>query len=277
MKRGLLDPVSLRRMLYQALDESDNIVLVLEQSGDDHAGLVLVATNDAFCRASGFSPAELIGRPFLTLMASEADPATGTAMLLAARDQRSYRAELLCSRRGGAPFWLGLHLMPVRDSAPPCHVLLGRDITETLCDRQQHAAVQGLLAKVFVSVHAAVAIVDEHGAIVMTNPAIDGLLGYRPGGLVGKIGLDIATPSARKKLVAARRAQLEDGQNYTIETDVVRGDGSQISVQLTSTVVERDDLKRFRIVTMSPLQSRGAATPTAVHVSFGPHRLRQAS
>jgi PAS domain S-box-containing protein len=252
MRRGLLDPASLQHLLYQALDESDNILLVLERSGDDPAGLIVAATNGAFCRLSGFSSAELVGRPFLDLAAPDADPAIGAAMLQSAREQRSYRSELLCSRRSGAPFWLGLHLMPVRQTSPPFCVLLGRDITETLRDRRQHEAIQGLLAKVFVSVHAAVAILDEHGVIMMTNPALDTLLGYRSGGLVGKIGMDLNAPDARARAVAARQQQLDTGQNYTHETALVRADGSQVQVQFTSTVVERDDLKRFRIVTLFP-------------------------
>jgi PAS domain S-box-containing protein len=266
MRRGLLDPASLQQLLYQALDESDNIVLVLEQSsGDD--GLIVAAMNDAFCRVSGFAPADLVGRRFLDLAAPDADPATGAAMLQSAREQRSYRSELLCSRRAGAPFWLGLHLMPVRQSLPPTCVLLGRDITETIRDRRQQGAIQGLLAKVFVAVQAAVAIVDEHGVIVMTNPALDTLLGYRSGGLIGKIGVDLTAPEAHARAVAARQRQLDDGQNYTLETVVTRADGSQIQVHLSSLVVERDDLKRFRIITLLPSASRSVAPSGAVHVA----------
>ena len=43
MQHGLLDPASLQRMLYDTLDQSDDIVIVLEQTGDD-AESVVVAT-----------------------------------------------------------------------------------------------------------------------------------------------------------------------------------------------------------------------------------------
>ena len=267
MNRGLLDPASLQQLLYQALDASDNIVLVLQQSDEASVGLVVVATNDAFCRKSGFTTPELIGRPFLSLAAPEASPAVGAAMVASARKQRSYRSELLCGHRNGAPFWLGLHLMPVPESSPPCYVLLGPDITETLRDRKQHSAIQGLLAQVFVSVHAAVAIVDDHGMIVMTNPALDGLLGYRSGGLVGRIALEVAAPEASGNVAAARARQAEDGQTYTIPTALLRADGSQIQVELTSTVVEHEDLKRFRVVTVSPAEPDSAENKLSVRVA----------
>jgi len=267
MNRGLLDPASLQQLLYQALDGSDNIVLILEQSGDDSIGLVVVATNDAFCRASGFTTAELIGRPFLSLAAPEANPATGAALTQSAREQRSYRSEWLCGRRSGAPFWLGLHLMPVRESSPPCCVLLGRDITETLRDRQQHAAVQGLLAKVFLCVQVALAIVDETGVIQMTNPALDRLLGYRSGSLAGKSSMDFVTPANQEIAIAARQQQLESGRDYTIGAALQRANGSTLPVELTSVMVGHEDLKRFRIITVSPAAPHSAAPPLSVHVA----------
>jgi len=272
MRRGQLDQTLLHDLLYRALDGSDNVVLILEQPADGAENLMVAATNDAFCRASGFSSADLVGRSFISLAAPDANPEIGAAMIQAAREQQSYRSEFLCSRRDGVPFWLGLHLMPVRDSSPPCCVLLGRDITEALRDRQQHVQIQGLLAKVFVSVLAAVGILDERGIIVMTNPALDNLLGYPPGGLVGKVGLDLSTPEARARIAMARQRQIETGQSYTVETCLLRADGSELRAAFTSTLVEREDLKRFRIITVVPTLPREAASvsiaaPVSIHVA----------
>ena len=272
MNHRLRDPASIQRLLYEALDGSDNIVIVLEQSGNGaSAGLSVVAANDAFCRTSGFTQADLVGQPFLTLLAPDANPATWAAMVRSAREHRSYRSELLCTRRDGASFWLGLHLMPARERSPWC-VLLGRDITVSLRDRQQHAAIQGLLAKVFLCVQAAVAIIDENGLIQMTNPALDRLMGYPSGSLPGKSSIDFVAPDDRPIAAAARQRQLESGHDYTIETTAQRGDGSTLPVELTSTMMAHENLKRVRIVTLTP---RGPATmppPVKVHVA-GKFRL----
>lgn len=64
MKHGLLDPTLIQRMLYETLDHSDDIVLVLEQSGGDRANLKIASANDVFCRTSGYSHEDLIGRDF---------------------------------------------------------------------------------------------------------------------------------------------------------------------------------------------------------------------
>src|SRR5277367_173047 len=207
--RGPPDPASLHQLLYQALDSSDDVMLVLEQTGDDANSPVVTATNDAFRRISGFTEAEMTGKSFLSLAASAASPASWAELGQAAREGRSFRSELLCTRKTGAPFWFGLHLMPVGDGTPPGFVVLGRDITEILRDRQQHAAVRGLLAKVFVAVQAAVAIVDENGMILMANPALDKLLGYRTGGLIGKNCPDVTAPESRTVAQKAHQRQLE--------------------------------------------------------------------
>jgi PAS domain S-box-containing protein len=113
--------------------------------------------------------------------------------------------------------------------------------------------IQGLLAKVFVSVQAAVAVVTEDGVIAMANPALDQFLGYSPGGLVGKPSMQMAAPAARSILLQARQRQIENGQDYKIETSVIHTDGSEIRVELASILVAREDLKRFRILTLTPL------------------------
>jgi PAS domain S-box-containing protein len=265
--RGPSDLASLQQLLYQALDSADNVMLVLEQSDDDAGSPIVTATNDAFCRVSGFTQAEISDRPLVGLAASAANPATWAEIGQAAREGRSFRSELLCARKAGPPFWLGLHLMPVDEAAPPCFVLFGRDITEVLRDRQQHAAVRGLLAKVFVAVQAAVAIVDENGMIMMANPALDKLLGYQAGGLIGRNCPDITAPESRDVAQEAHQRQLENEQGYTIETAMMRADGSQARVNFTSIMAEREGLRRYRILTLSPLMVAEASPPVSVHVA----------
>jgi PAS domain S-box-containing protein len=263
MRNGALEPASLQRMLYDALEQSDDLVVVLEQSGPDHENLVVATANDAFCRAIGRSHDELTGQTFASF-AAEGTRDSWTEIMRAVQEHRSIRSEILCSRQSGAPFWLGLHLMPVKGSLPPCFVLLGRDISETLHARQQQTAIQGLLAKVFLCVKAPVAIVSDAGLIHMTNPAMDDLLGYAAGDLVGKRAVDVNAPSFRPAAIAAVQSQEEDRKGYTLATRVLRADGSEIPVEVTSTTMQRDDLRHFRIITVL---HRLDTPPATVHVA----------
>ena len=125
MLHGLRDPALLQRMLYEALDHSDDIIVILEQTGDGADDIVNASVNEAFCHTCGRSQQELIGRTLRSLVAPDADPAACDNVIAAVREHRSYRSEMLCARQGGATFWLGLHLMPVRDGNPLCGIILG--------------------------------------------------------------------------------------------------------------------------------------------------------
>jgi hypothetical protein len=56
----------------------------------------------------------------------------------------------------------------------------------------------------------------------------------------------------------------EDGQDYTIPTRLLRADGAEVSVDITSITVQREDLRRFRIITVLP---RPDESPATVHVA----------
>lgn len=265
MRHGRLGQASLQQMLYDTLDHSDDIIVVLEQTGGAAEDIVIATVNDAFCRACGYSEAALIGRPLLSLAAADADASRLAEIVRAVAERQSFRSEMLCSRPDGTPFWLGLHLMPVREANPPSFIILGRDITESLQARQQQAAIQGLLAKVFQCVKAPVAIVSDSGVMQMTNPALDELLGFPPGGLIGKRAADCCAPGAQPAAIAAHQQQVEDSRDYTLATKLSRADGSEVAVELTSTTVQRDDLRHFRIITV--LRHPDGAPPVTVHVA----------
>ena len=266
MIHGLLNQSRLEHLVYVALDTSDDLVLVLEQRAAGLAGWVIAAANEAFCRASGHAHGDLVGRALQVLAAPGAEARDWDAAVQAAHDGRSYRTELQCVREDGTVLWLGMHVMPVPGERRPCSVVLARDITQNRRDRQQQAAVQGLLAKVFVAVQAPVCIVDDRNAIMMVNPACEHLLGYASGKLAGTTALNLIAPAERERLRAIRERHLATGESYQCDTRLMHADGSEIPVSLASTIVERDDLKRFRII--SCMRLADAVPPSCrVHVA----------
>jgi hypothetical protein len=59
MKHSLLDPTTLRHIVFDTLDDSDDFVLILERTDESASGIVVRVANDAFCRASGYSQSHL--------------------------------------------------------------------------------------------------------------------------------------------------------------------------------------------------------------------------
>lgn len=86
MLHGLRDPALLQRILYEALDHSDDIIVILEQTGDGADDIVIAAVNEAFCHTCGRSQQELIGRTLRSLVAPDADPSACDNVIAAVRE-----------------------------------------------------------------------------------------------------------------------------------------------------------------------------------------------
>ena len=237
-------------LAYQALDQSDDIVLLLECGGPGEAiDPVVIAANGAFRRASGHADDQLIGHRARELFPPGLPADT---LMNAIRGETSLRTEMPFYRADGSTFVLGFHLMPASEWTQDyrCFVILGRDITAQLEARQMQNSIQRLLAKVFMSVDEAVAIVSASGRIVMTNPRIDQMLGYKPNELVGRRSLDLVVPESRDAISVAIELQLREGTDQTYVAPLLRADGSRLSASFTSVLVATEDSKQFRIITL---------------------------
>jgi PAS domain S-box-containing protein len=233
------------------MSNSDDLVLLLERDAAQADDAVAIAANTAFRRAAGYSNDQLLGRTVTDLFPEVRD---AESVMKAIRANGSLRTELACVRADGATFMLGMHLMPAPARAPgsDCFVILGRDITAALLARQTQDSMQRLLAKVFTSVDVPLAIVNGVGRIVMTNPHIEGLLGYPPSGLVGRPSLDLVAPSARVRVGAIIKQQLVDGRDTVQTAPILRADGVQLIMRITSVLTTPGEARQFRILTLRP-------------------------
>jgi PAS domain S-box-containing protein len=250
-------------LTFQAMDQSDDIVLLLESDPSaPPTDAVIIGANGAFRRASGFADDQVLGRQAAELFPIGDDAAT---LLTAIRAGKTLRTELRCSRANGGTFMLGLHLMPAPARTPGrcCFAVLARDITAVLQARKTQNSIQHLLAKVFILVAEAVIIVDGGGRIVMTNPHVDRLLGYAPNWLVGRSSLDVVAPDARAAAAAMRKDQIEHGGDKIYLVPLLLADGSQLDTRITSVLVGSDDLKQYCILTLRPEAAIAMHTETA--------------
>lgn len=256
MLEGLLGPFYAERVVSDALDRSGLLVMVVECRGAEKP--VVLAMNDGVCRVTGYTRTDLIGRQIESLLAPGGDPNTASAIETAIRRRETFETEMPCRTSAGKPFWLGFRLTPIASEEITGSVLMGRDISASLRARELQNATQGLLAKVFQVVRAAVAIIDEHGRILMANPALERLLGYDANALVGSSSLDMVAPKAREGLGEARAKQLVDGLDYTIDARLLVKDGTEVPVRINSTLVRHNDLRRVRVLTVEALSEAAA-------------------
>ncbi len=256
-----LAPDRLIHLVADALDHSDDVVAVVEHDGIAPGRLRIIGVNDAFCRMAGHAEAALVGQDFLMLAWPGTEHDVGVLLSEAALAGRSLRTEMACRTAAEVKFWFGLHLMPCRDVART-FVILGRDITVRLQTNAQQREVQQLLAQVFLCADAALSIAAADGRLLMTNPRHDRLMRCKPGSLAGTFAASQLSEAARPAAAAARAKQLVDGEPYSLDTELVRGDATVVAARLTSVAAKGRDQARFRIVTLTE-QPRPATTGTA--------------
>jgi PAS domain S-box-containing protein len=239
-------------LTYRAMANSDDIVLVLER--DDRLktnDALIVATNAAFRRASGYSDDQILGHAVMEVLPDENHT---EALMNAIRGPGSLRSELACRRVDGGIFMLGMHLMraPERTPGKLCFIVLGRDISALLKARQTQESVQQLLAKVFGSVDVAVGIINPSGHLVMTNRHIERLLGYKPNEMIGRASLELVAPGSRDSIAERVRQQRVVGDDISYSTPLLRKDGTEVAVSITSVIATTSDQRQFRIITLRP-------------------------
>jgi PAS domain S-box-containing protein len=239
--------------LVRTLQRSDVVTVILEKPDAPGAEVVVRDTTEALCRLTGLSREALIGRPWASLYPAEANVAAHQAMENAFERGGSAWTRLYC-RRGEAGFWIDLHVVPAEISPPGMKrfVLQARDVTAAHDEAERHRAIEGLLTQVFISVDAAVSIVGLDGRYLMVNPAYDRLLGYRPGSLIGRSTTEVIAPADRDAARLARERQELDGQAYKLNLHLLKADGVELPVTLTSTVTPAVVADRVRINTITP-------------------------
>ena len=238
-------------LTYQAMSNSDDVVLLLEQ--DDAAEAVIIAANEAFLRVSGFSDIIWWCRPVAELfpVGHQAE-----ALLTALRSGDSLRAELRCSRDGGDSFTLGMHLMPAptRMVGRACFVILGRDITTLVQARQVRdfgpvAARQGVQRGRYRGGDRQCGRAD-HDDQPASGPGA-GLPAERSG-RTAVAGPGRAGIPAKAALQAAIAQQAVDACDARFAVTAVRDDGSELPAEVTSVVATTGEAKTFRILTLRP-------------------------
>jgi PAS domain S-box-containing protein len=253
---SLSDSPEMVETLVRTLQRSEVVTAILEKADAPGAEVVVRDTTEALSRLTGLAREALIGRPWASLYPAEPNTAAIEAMADAFERGAAARTRLYC-RRGEAAvagFWLEAYIVPA-ESAPKGlrrFVLQARDVTAAHEEAERQRAIEGLLTQVFISVDAAVSIVGLDGRYLMVNPAYDRLLGYRPGALAGRSTAQVIAPADRNAARLARERQELDGQPYRLNLHLLKADGVELPVTLTSTLAPSGGSERVRIDTVIP-------------------------
>ncbi len=125
------------RLLSAAVQNANDGVMITNATGDDTPTILYV--NDALCRISGYSAAEMIGQPQNMMIGPVTDQREAERVRETRMQDVPYRGEFLFYRRDKSTFWLEVGIEPIKDAAANVTnwVIIARDITSRKQQEQQ--------------------------------------------------------------------------------------------------------------------------------------------
>lgn len=128
------------KLLELSVSRLNDIVLITKADPYSGTGPEIVYVNPAFERVTGYTAEEAIGRTPRMLQGADTDPAAVARMTAAFRKGDPIREEVINYTKAGVPYWIDLHIAPVRNDAGALthFVAVERDTTE------QHRASEAL-------------------------------------------------------------------------------------------------------------------------------------
>jgi PAS domain S-box-containing protein len=137
-------------LLKTAVSRLNDVVIICEAEPIDAPGPKVVFVNDAFTRATGYTPDEIIGRSPRMLQGAGTQPEARQQIRAALENWRSVRTELINYKKNGEEFWLELDIAPIADrSGWFTHwVAVERNITE----RKQHELLRDAESQIFKAI-----------------------------------------------------------------------------------------------------------------------------
>jgi|GEM_PF-1735045 len=221
-QQGLMD----RLALQSAGIEAASCGIVIAGAKDDYP---IHYANAHFCEMTGYVRAEIMGRNCRFLNRGEAQPEALATVRKALAAGGECTVTLRNRRKDGSPFWVRLHLSPIRDKSGAVTHFLGiqQDITEQVDARAALLAARDELRAIVQSAPSAILTVDEDMQITMVNDAAEALFGWQKFDLIGQ-PIDVLIPDAavlghrrvaKGHIVDARR---RNGRKVPVQVSLAR-------------------------------------------------------
>ncbi|ABE54967.1 CHASE [Shewanella denitrificans OS217] len=175
--------VAENKTLFDTIDQQ------LLYSEIDLQGIIL-AVNDNFCEASGYSREQLVGLSHLQVSSGEHDKLFWQRLWNKIKSGKPWHGEICTLDSKGEPKWFDTVIAPIFDKQKNIErfVSLATDITERKNAQLEKNKVGALLSNVlFAASEVAIIATDETGIISIFNRGAERLLGYHRDELVGKI------------------------------------------------------------------------------------------
>lgn len=174
-----IDPAA----LMLALDQSFNAVVMTDaMAGED--GNCIVYANAAFCRMTGYSAAELLGRNPRMLQGPATNPDVIERLRQCLREGSYFHGSTINYRKDGRAYTVEWNISPVRNAVGDIthFISVQQDISSLMASQK---AAQ-LFAHVLNATDDGVVITDNEGVIEFANKGFEKITGYRLTEVLGR-------------------------------------------------------------------------------------------
>ncbi|MBG6079223.1 sensor domain-containing protein [Rubrivivax gelatinosus] len=200
----------------------------------DAAGLITYV--NAGCTViTGYTEAEMVGRPAAFLHGADTDPGLLRALREALRTSSPFHGELLNYRKDGTPFWNEMSLAPVLDAQGVTIQFVG--VMSDVSARRELAAQLLLAAKVFEQSGEGFYVADLQHRIVKVNQAFTTITGYDAADVLGRTPDLFRSKRHDRQFHAAIWAEAAEHGHWHGEVWSRRKDGSEYPQWLSMSLV----------------------------------------
>jgi PAS domain S-box-containing protein len=232
---GLAEDITERKRTREVLQTQAAIVQNMAEGVvvTDDQGLI-VQVNSAGERIWGYEHNEVLGQPASVLSALPEPEARAVMLevLAALQATGGWRGTFQNRRKDGALIYCEAVISRLEVQGRRLMVAVEQDVTERLVAQEQLQ----MQARVLESMAEAVLLVDEGGTIVLANPALEALLGYERGELLGQPMLTVTghAPEEHRRDFQRTLGEIKARGSSAGEYLARRKDGSFIEVETRS-------------------------------------------
>jgi PAS domain S-box-containing protein len=242
-----------REQLFSAAVESSNDAIITTSLDG-----MITGWNSAAERLYGYAAADVAGKNIAILVPSVRLPEVQDTLRRIGWGESIEHNETTRLRKDGSPIEVSLSVSPIK---APSGATIGisnvaRDITDSNRTRLALRQQTEELRRVFEASQDLIMVMDPRGSVVQISPSCVVILGYSPGEMIGRSGVDFIHPDhldrSREEMRALRR-----GQRPTIaDTRCIHKSGRE--VWLSWLGVWSEPAKRFFFVGRDMTESRRA-------------------
>ncbi len=198
------------RLLESAVVHAHDAVAIVEAKPRTGPGRSVLYVNEAFCRLTGYSRTEVIGRSLYMLRGSGSDPDTLSRLGAAMDAGTPLRVELRNYRKDGTPFWVDLSAVPVPDpDGTLSHwVLIQRDIDRRKSAERRAKQTGQLLRAIIDAFPGPISAKDRDFRYLVMNQFQAEILGLTPDAVVGRTSAELTNADLGAKSVERDREVL---------------------------------------------------------------------